>query len=438
MADLQFAGDYELDGIFVHAASTQGSLDIKPLLLELNIYESIFSPTMTGSLTIADTTNHLQNVPFKGQEELEFKFGIPDNEQIDFTRHRVRVTKVSNVNRVEERQQVYTLNFTSKETVTDLRTSLDKIYKGSADQIIQEVLQNNIRTTKSYKLEEATETLTLLGNRMKPFQFCNMVANKGSSKNFEDNQLYFYENHRGYNLSSMSGLARVKPKVVYYSAEGRAEERDVKADMERILSYRISKNQDLLAHISTGLINSTQYTYDINTKSYVKTEHRYFDEFVNTPHTADKAFPIYTTQPESADGKILDDFTSSVTKVSTKNSFLHTIDADDTIDYSNTTSKDQTRLFSRLNHDALTVSVTVSGNSILAAGDVVELNIPSLEPISKPFDRTYDAYMSGTYIITNIVHTISPTSYTTTFDCAKDSVNKPYITSVRPLDSDYK
>ena len=41
MADLQFAGDYELEGIFVHAASTQGSLDIKPLLLELNIYESI-------------------------------------------------------------------------------------------------------------------------------------------------------------------------------------------------------------------------------------------------------------------------------------------------------------------------------------------------------------------------------------------------------------
>ena len=438
MADLQFAGDYELDGIFVHAASTQGSLDIKPLLLELNIYESIFSPTMTGSLTIADTTNHLQNVPFKGQEELEFKFGIPDNEQIDFTRHRVRVTKVSNVNRVEERQQVYTLNFTSKETVTDLRTALNKIYKGTADQIIQEVLQNDLKTTKKYKLEKTVDTLTLLGNRMKPFKFCNMVANKGTSFRHKDPQLYFFENHRGYNLFSLSFLGQKDPKVKYYSAEGRAEERDVKADMERILSYRISKNQDLLAHISTGLINSTQYTYDINTKSYNKTEHSYFDEFVNTSHTSRKPFPIYTTQPESADGTVLDDFTSSVTKVSTKNSFLHTIDADDTIDYSNTTSKDQKRLFSRLSRDALTVSVTVPGNSVLAAGDVVELSLPSLEPISVPFDRTYDAYMSGRYVITNIVHTVSPTQYTTTFDCAKDSVDKAYMTSINPLDSDYK
>ena len=36
-------------------------------------------------MTIADSANHLQNVPFIGQEELEFKFGIPDNDLIDFT-----------------------------------------------------------------------------------------------------------------------------------------------------------------------------------------------------------------------------------------------------------------------------------------------------------------------------------------------------------------
>ena len=441
MADLQFAGDYELEGIFAHAASTPvGGLDIKPLLLELNIYESIFSPSITGSITIADSQNHLQNVPFKGQEELEFKLGISldkigrANEQIDFSKHRMRVTKVSNVNRVEERQQVYTLNFTSRETLTNLRTSLNQIYKGTADQIIQNVLQNNLKIQKRFRLEETVDSLTLLGNRMKPFSFCTMVANKGSSKKYNDDQLYFFENHRGYVLASISGLADTEPQVKYYSAEGRAEDRNYAQDMERILSYRVSKNQDLIAHIATGLINSTQYTYDINTKSYNKTEHSYFNEFNNTPHTSDKPFPIYTTQPESADGKILDSFTSSVTKVSTTNSFLHTIDADDTIDYSNTTSKDQTRLFSRLNHDALTVSVTVPGNSVLAAGDVVELSLPSLEPISKAYDRTYDAYMSGKYIITNIVHTVSPTNYTTTFDCAKDSVDVPYVTSIEPVD----
>lgn len=433
--ELQFAGDYSLENILVYGASTQGELDIKPLLMELNIYESIFTPNISGSLTIVDSANHLQNVPFKGQEELEFKFGIPgkDNEMIDFTKHRVRITKVSNVVRTQERQQVYTLNFTSRETLTDLRTSLHKKFSGSANEIIIDVLKNSIKTDKLFRIEDATETLTLTGNRMKPFKFCNMVANMGSSKIENDDKLYFYENHRGYNLSSLSKLAKGEPKFVFYKSEGRGERKDTKADMEKILNYRVTKNQDLLIHIATGLINSTQYTYDINTKSFNKTEHRYFDKFTTTPHTADKPFPIYTTQPESGDGKLLDDFTSSVTKVSTKNSLLHTIDGDDTSDYSNTTSKDQSRLYSRLNYDALTVNVSVPGNSNIAAGDTVELNLPSLEPVNKSFDNTYDIFQSGKYIVTNVVHTVSPTNYVTTFDCCKDSVNNAYQTSSEPI-----
>ena len=83
LKEMQFAGDYQLENILVHAPTSNGGLDIKNLMLELNVYESIFSPTLTGALTIADSANHLQNVPFIGQEELEFKFGIPDNDLVD-------------------------------------------------------------------------------------------------------------------------------------------------------------------------------------------------------------------------------------------------------------------------------------------------------------------------------------------------------------------
>ena len=130
--EMQFAGDYQLENIFVHAPSTNGSLDIKSLMLEMNVYQSIFSPSLNGSLTIADSANHLQNVPFIGQEELEFKFGIPDLDLVDFTKHRARVTKISNVVRTEERQQVYTLNFTSKEFVRNLRRKLKKSFMSMA------------------------------------------------------------------------------------------------------------------------------------------------------------------------------------------------------------------------------------------------------------------------------------------------------------------
>jgi hypothetical protein len=54
--DSQFAGDFQLDAIIIHSLSDP--VDIKPLWLELNVYESINSPQVYGDVTIADSANH--------------------------------------------------------------------------------------------------------------------------------------------------------------------------------------------------------------------------------------------------------------------------------------------------------------------------------------------------------------------------------------------
>ena len=405
---MQFAGDYQLENILVHASSTKGKLDIRNLMLELNIYESIYTPNISGALTIADTTNHLQNVPFKGQEELEFRFGVKDNELLDFTKNRMRITKVSNMVRTEERQQVYTLNFTTREMVNNLR-----------------------KTRKSFNAEQTTHSMKVLGNRMNPFTFCNMVSQRSSSQLHADDHLLFYENHRGYHLNSLSFLASQPTHEEYFTMD--ADYRDVEKDMHKILEYKIMKNQDVLAHIASGLLGAQSYTYNLNTKSYNKITQTYFDKFNRTEHTSDKSFPIYTRDPESADNKTIDSFSSSVIRTHTTQSYLHTQSATDETDYNNASSRTLSRHFSKLSYDALSVKCTVPGNSTLAAGDIVSLKLPSLEPVNKQSDRTNDVYMSGRYILTNIVHTLSPQGYTTTFDAVKDSVEVPYISSTTPL-----
>ena len=67
---MQFAGDYKLDSVIVHSAT--GSIDIKALMVELNVYESIHAPNLSGSMVIADVANHVQNMPIIGQEDIEF------------------------------------------------------------------------------------------------------------------------------------------------------------------------------------------------------------------------------------------------------------------------------------------------------------------------------------------------------------------------------
>jgi len=429
--EMQFAGDYQLENILVHAPSTNGSLDIKGLMLELNVYESIYTPNLSGSLTIADSANHLQNVPFIGQEELEFKFGVPDNDLIDFTRHRARVTKISNVVRTEERQQVYTLNFTTKEFVRNLRHKVAKSYKGNALQIIHEVLKDTIGTDKSLRLEDTKQRLQLLGNNMDPFSFCSMVAKRSSSRDFNTDGMLFYESHFGYNLSSFGSISQLEPKIEYFVNP--TDDRDTEADMHKILEYRITKNQDLLAHIKTGLLASTHYTYEHTNKKYSTTTQKYFDTFANLPFHTDNA-PIYSQTPEDEKGNTVSDFTEASITYSTSNPYLFTKNFVDFQDYSNTSNLKPSRVYNYLSNDAFSVKCTVPGNSVLGAGDVVVLNLPSLEPIpdNSVGRNVYDQYLSGRYILTNIVHTLSSTGYSTTFDAVKDSVPIRYVPGATP------
>ena len=69
----------------------------------------------------------------------------------------------------------------------------------------------------------------------------------------------------------------------------------------------------------------------------------------------------------------------------------------------------------------IVVKVTVPGNTNLAAGDMVTLNLPSFESLNVEDKRVHDVYLSGRYLLRDVVHTVSPQRYTTTFTCVKES-----------------
>jgi hypothetical protein len=70
--------------------------------------------------------------------------------------------------------------------------------------------------------------------------------------------------------------------------------------------------------------------------------------------------------------------------------------------------------------------VSVPGNTNLAAGDLIKLNIPTYESIDNAQDRIYDVYLSGRYIITEVVHSVNEVNYVTTFKCVRNDVLVPY------------
>ena len=75
---LDFAGDYHLP--YLHLINHMGEgvdpsshgENIVHLMIEFNIYESVFDSSVTGSIVVVDTNNLISKLPIQGTERLSF------------------------------------------------------------------------------------------------------------------------------------------------------------------------------------------------------------------------------------------------------------------------------------------------------------------------------------------------------------------------------
>ena len=70
----QFPGDFSLKEVSLYSVYNNQKLDIKNLVLEINLYESIFSSTLQAEILLQDIgQNLISNLPIVGQERIQIK-----------------------------------------------------------------------------------------------------------------------------------------------------------------------------------------------------------------------------------------------------------------------------------------------------------------------------------------------------------------------------
>ena len=145
MAKLQYAGDYVLKEALL-VSSTGVRLDLVGNILAFEIFENLFSTSLSGSITFADTDNIATNAPIIGQEYLYMKIGTPtlDDYDIDFTNVPFTTYKVNAKVDANKGTQVVQVSFTSPEMLTDKRVRVSKSYTDTIDNIVTNILVLNI------------------------------------------------------------------------------------------------------------------------------------------------------------------------------------------------------------------------------------------------------------------------------------------------------
>ena len=459
---IEFAGDYDLNHVFLHNHLKEIT-DIKAMMVELNVYESIFNNSLTGSIIITDAQNLIAKLELNGTERISFKLSTPGaldkRNTIDAsveTGHPFYVYKITDRRQIAPGTNLYTLHFGSREFMRNLRTKVSQAYNGNiAYQVIKILMDENYLDSKKEISYEPTGNINnIVVPNMRPFDAINMIAKKTLPEKSDGVGYYFYETTKGIyfrswdNMCSVKGRHNRETKQIFrympMNVNDETIDDKMNHDYQSVESYRFVNNfHDIAANTALGTYAHKAITYNLFDKSYDESIYNYEIDYMRSKHTdqtADRfAKEKYAVAAESivdTDDKKISEYPESRVSLQATTQFLH--DEDKAARYGLDVKQDGVKFIQgeSIKNSILygtTLHMVVKGQSYLEPGDIIEFKLISVD--EKNPDGEEDPQYSGRYVITKIRHQVNATKYTNAIECVKDSTKQGFSTGYKKLET---
>ena len=450
---IQFAGDYNLDGIILHnhqnegLIDTHGGVDIQKLVVELNIYEGIDKSSVTGTMVIADSINLINNLPIQGTERVSFKLATPGAHQVDHivdfseaTGHPMHIYKLTDKRQINESTVAYTLHFCSREMVRNTRTKVSEAFSGTYEQMVAKILQDPdyLDSRKTLFFQKTRNQDKVVVPNINPFSAIGMMSKRALADDSKSAGYYFYQTTKGFHFRSwesmcvdVRGNPRTPKQIFKYmpmnvNATG-DDATKIEQDYKSVEQYRFINNfHDVLFNQAAGTYGHRVITHNIYNKSYKKDDYHYHNYYAETKH-ADGPNPAIVNTPVDFDDKSVSDYPESRVTVMATTQFAHNEDTGTYgIDVGQDGITDASRISQRNSINSGTqLKLTIKGQSYLEPGDVIEFEYYATERKQKA-ELKPDPQYAGRYIISKIRHRVTNDEYVQVLECAKDSVHTKY------------
>ena len=452
----EFAGDYILRYVIL-SNHIGNKVDIKNIMIELNIYESIYKNAVTGSIVIADATNQIARMSIQGLERIAFHLKTPGvsygkEDVIDAseeTGEPFHIYKISDRKQATPGLTIYTLHFASREFMRNLRTKVSQAYDGKFDRAVIDIMKdkNYLDSRKKLHYESTGNKGKIVIPNLNPFDAINMIAQKSVPEKSNGVGYYFYETTKGYYfrswesmITSQGKFARPKRQHFYYQplkmgSESKAtKQTKIERAFQSVEEYQFTNNfHDVAANTLLGTYGHRIISHNIFNKSYDITDYKYHQEFRKTPHTdtvgvtSNNKFAVMDTPVDYDNAKNLSDYSESRVSLQPISPFLHD---EDVGRYGLDTEADGMKTgqsvsqYNQVVHGTA-LKLTVPGQSYIQAGDLIRFNLKDVNP-SDGDPNPEDPRFAGNYIITKIRHKVTGDDYKMILECAKDSVATSY------------
>ncbi|GAG08716.1 unnamed protein product, partial [marine sediment metagenome] len=256
-------------------------VEVKRLLVGLNIFEDLYSNVITGSLTLVDTVNLIGHFPFVGLEQIKIVFktpGFPNRPETElfFDVYKVSERNVGMAGATTDTTQTYTLQFVSPAYFLNQQNRIMKAFSNEPiSTMVQKIAGNTLKEDVFAELTTGYRTFVI--PRWTPFRAINWLAARARPQTAPHAANYFFfETVDGFQFRSVHDMAKQNPVIrfVYSIANQRAStarknranspgaERLLKPEIQMIRSYSVLQSGSTMEHIEQGMYASTLNTHD--------------------------------------------------------------------------------------------------------------------------------------------------------------------------------
>ena len=406
---------------------------LKASIMGLSIFEGINQLTVTGTMTIQDAFNLASFGPIIGQEYLRLKIATPNlkggENTIDYSSNPFVVTSIDDRVPIGNGVQATTLTFCSREFVINQRARVRRTLVGSYSDIVRTMVETDLDSDKELYSEPSADNKKIIAPNVKPFDIIAIATKNAVSEKFNQSTYFFWESTSGFNFRTLGNMYAQTPVMSYLSSTAGTRTkngvRDIMAELSAIESYRITGSPDTVWNYATGIFSSELIVHDIISKSYQKHIYNYSDNFSEEQHLGTK--PLAVNDP---DGISVSSFPSKqylkpTVGVGTDQSFN-----DEFYQYaygSNKLELMQARNSQLSMMDsALQLSIDVVGTTVVKAGDIVNITIPSVSAVKTTKNETEDMLYNGNFLIRSLRHDfdISNSKHRMSMNVTKDAISK--------------
>lgn len=365
-------------------------LDLKNMMMELNIYEDLFAASITAKLVLLDMTNLSDNFPLVGGERIDIQYNTPFQKEmltlsfvVGSVSGRVRPMSAA-------KYQGLVLDLVTPDRYKDVNLDLSMKFTGPYSEIVKTILSKI--TEKKLVADTSIYNQDFITPYWSPLKCCKKIAERAMGSKYEP--FFFYETVSEYNFRSVANLYAQTPYCKLFIQPGKTGGLSPEKSIRKIIEYVDTESGNRIRQTFDYGFGSEVVMLDTVTKRHINQAKSY------TELSGASDFAKMDTYP------LVDNMEGN----RSKHAFVPV-----------RTDKSHEGHFYRKaiteTIDNFRYKILVPGDSGYRVGQIVELDIPDTS-ITK-YKR--EQLTSGRWLIGSLRHCIARDSYTTTLEIMKDS-----------------